>query len=96
MPFREYKDLYFIFKALGTILSHFATPTASEMVDRQHRRTRTHLTEAKERGRGRREEIRKWVEESGEAGEASPYLQGFGGTRGRLPEGGSKNSQEDS
>ena len=70
------------------------TPTASEMVDRQHRRTRTHLTEAKERGKGRREEIRKWLEESSESGEAGPYLSGFGDSRGRIPEGESKNSQE--
>lgn len=76
------------------MISHFATPTASEMVDRQHRRTRTHLTEAKERGKGRREEIRKWLEESSGSGEAGPYLHGFGDTRGRLPEGGPKNSQE--
>jgi hypothetical protein len=52
------------------------------------------LTEAKERGKGRREEIRKWLEESSESGEAGPYLNGFGDIRGRLAEGGSKNSQE--
>lgn len=91
---RRLKDLTFIFQTLGTVISHFATPTASEMVDRQHRRTRTHLTEAKERGKGRREEIRKWLEESSEAGEAGPYLHGFGDTRGKLAEGAPKNPQE--
>jgi len=77
--------------ALGAVISDFATPTASEMVERQHQRTRTHLTEAKKRGKGRREEIRKWVEESSESGEAGPYLHGFGDIRGRLR---SKGSQE--
>lgn len=85
---------FFIFKTLGTVISHFATPTASEMVERQHRRTRTHLTEAKERGKGRREEIRKWLEESSESGEAGPYLHGFGDTHRRVAEGGAKNSRE--
>jgi curved DNA-binding protein CbpA len=94
MPLVEYLDLSFLFKALGTAISHFVTPTASEMVDRQHSRTRTHLTEAKERGKGRREKIRRWLEESSESGEAGPYLNGFGDTRGRLPEGVSKNSQD--
>jgi len=90
----DYTDLSFIFKTLGAVTSHFATPTASEMVDRQHRRTRTHLAEAKERGKGRRQEVRKWLEESSKSGEAGPYLNGFGDIRGRSPESGSKTSQE--
>ena len=52
------------------------------------------MTEAKERGKGRREEIRKWLEESSEEGEAGPYLNGFGNIRRPSSEGGSKNPQE--